>query len=87
MSILDEIRVAQRNAGEEAVLANLERMGLGLKMSEADTIEKLRKDAQAARVVAEKAWYALFCALPVGEERIHASDVYERIRCATRRND
>lgn len=28
MSLLDEIRIAQRNAGENAVIANLERMGL-----------------------------------------------------------
>jgi hypothetical protein len=28
MSLLDEIRIAQRNAGEDAVIANLERMGL-----------------------------------------------------------
>ena len=28
MSLLDEIRIAQRNAGEYAVIANLERMGL-----------------------------------------------------------
>lgn len=28
MSLLDEIRIAQRDAGESAVVANLERMGL-----------------------------------------------------------
>ena len=28
MSLLDEIRIAQRNTGEDAVIANLERMGL-----------------------------------------------------------
>lgn len=28
MSILDEIRIAQRNAGGEACIANLERLGL-----------------------------------------------------------
>lgn len=28
MSLIDEIYIAQRNAGEEAVIANLERMGL-----------------------------------------------------------
>ena len=33
---------------------------------------------------AETAWYELFGALPVGENRISAATVYERIRCATR---
>jgi hypothetical protein len=28
MSLIDEIQIAQRNAGEAAVIANLERMGL-----------------------------------------------------------
>lgn len=31
MSIIDDIRIAQRNAGEAAVIANLERMGLAPK--------------------------------------------------------
>ena len=29
MSLIDEIRIAQRNAGEDAVIRNLERQGLG----------------------------------------------------------
>ena len=53
--------------------------------TEAEKIEQLTKDAHAARLTAEKAWYALFCELPVGPDRTHASAVYERIRCATRR--
>lgn len=28
MSMLDDVRIAQRNAGEAAVIANLERLGL-----------------------------------------------------------
>lgn len=51
---------------------------------DAEKIEQLRQAAHATRREAEKAWYALFCALPVGEERIYASNVCERIRCATR---
>ena len=34
---------------------------------------------------AEKAWYAAFAAAPVGDQRIFAAAVYERIRCATMR--
>ena len=34
---------------------------------------------------AEKAWYAAFVAAPVGDQRIFAAAVYERIRCVTQR--
>lgn len=49
-----------------------------------DELEALRAEACKARDVAEKAWYALFSELPVGNERIWASEVYENIRCSTR---
>lgn len=49
-----------------------------------EEIEALRKDFQEKRLAAERAAYALFCALPVGRDRERASDVYENIRCATR---
>ena len=82
MSTLDEIRIAQRNAGEAAVIANLERLGLASKS--VPTLEELRTNAFKAREVAEKAWHAFFCELPVGDERTWASEVFENIRCATR---
>ena len=56
-------------------LAEVERKQLAALTTEARL--KLRE--------AEKAWYALFGALPVGDDRIWAAAVYERIRCATRR--
>jgi len=46
----------------------------------------LKKVAHTARLEAEKAWYAYFCECELGEEREHASDVYDRIRTATRRS-
>lgn len=52
---------------------------------EAQQISLLQSDAHAKLREAEKAWYALFCALPVGDDRTKANDVYENIRCATRR--
>ena len=82
MSTLDEIRIAQRNAGEQLVIANLERLGLVAKT--APTLEELRAIAFKAREQAEKGWYAFFCELPVGDERTWASEVYDNIRCATR---
>jgi hypothetical protein len=82
MSILDQIRIAQRDAGEAVVAANLERLGLAPKS--APTLDELRANAFKARDAAEKAWYALFCEAPVGDERTWASEVYENIRRATR---
>jgi len=43
----------------------------------ADKLEALRAEAFKAREAAEKAWYALFSELPVGNERIWTSGVYE----------
>lgn len=87
MALMDEIRIAQRDAGEAAVTQNLERMGLGLKntQTEEQKIAELTAQAHRARDAAEKAWYALFAALPVGPERTQASVVFDRIRNATRR--
>lgn len=82
MSTLDEIRIGQRNAGEQVVIANLERLGLVTKPAPA--LEELREIAFKAREQAEKAWYAFFCELPVGDERTWAAEVYENVRCATR---
>ena len=48
-------------------------------------IELLTRDAYEKLLAAEKAWYALFYALPLGHERERASDIYENVRCATRR--
>lgn len=82
MSLMDDIRIAQRDAGEAAVIANLARMGLETEQAK---IERLTATAHATLRAAEKAWYELFGELPVGADRCHASDVYERIRHATRR--
>lgn len=43
MSLLDEIRIAQRNAGEDAVIANLARMGL--RITDADVAGENQADA------------------------------------------
>lgn len=48
-------------------------------------IVQLRQEAEAARLKAERLWYAYFGECEVGPERIRASEVYENIRCATRR--
>jgi hypothetical protein len=58
-----------------AIGAEQERQGWESKLNEARL--KLRE--------AEQAWHAAFAAAPVGEQRIMAAAVYERIRCATRR--
>ena len=47
-------------------------------------IELLKNDAYAKLLAAEKAMYALFCALPVGWERVRASEIYENVRTSTR---
>ena len=52
---------------------------------ERQQIELLKRDAYAKLLAAEKSWYAVFCALPIGDERIRASEIYENVRCATRR--
>jgi len=49
-----------------------------------EQIEELRKDFNSKRLAAERAAYALFCALPVGAERSQAAEVYENVRTATR---
>ncbi|WP_265497606.1 hypothetical protein [Providencia rustigianii] len=46
--------------------------------------EKLKKWFFDAHRKAEEAAYDYFCACDVGEERIQASEIYERIRTATR---
>ena len=52
---------------------------------EREKIAAMTTEARLKLRDAERAWYALFGALPVGEERVWAAAVYERIRCATRR--
>ena len=51
---------------------------------EREQINILRTDAIAKLREAEKAWYALACALPVGRDRERAFDVYENVRTAPR---
>lgn len=51
---------------------------------EREQINILRTDASAKLREAEKAWYALACALPVGRDRERAFDVYENVRTAPR---
>lgn len=52
--------------------------------NEEQEFEKLRNEFSRLHQETEKAAHALFAALPVGPERIRASDVYENIRNATR---
>lgn len=56
-------------------------------MEDQDEVEKKRfadllNEANAKLRDAEKAWYAAFCAAPVGGERVMAAAVYARIRNA-----
>lgn len=52
---------------------------------EREQFAALMNEARLKLIEAEKAWYAAFSAAPVGDQRIMAAAVYERIRCATRR--
>lgn len=47
---------------------------------------QLRLAAYARLLEAEKAWYAYFADCEVGYDRERAHEVYENIRCATRRS-
>jgi hypothetical protein len=47
--------------------------------------DQLAQTAYAKLREAEKAWYAYYGELEVGDKRMWAAEVYERIRCATRR--
>lgn len=53
-------------------------------MSEEEELQALKNSAHQKLREAEKAYYALFCATPVGRAREIAAVVYERIRNATR---
>lgn len=46
-------------------------------------LQALKEDFLAKRTVCEKAAYEYFAACPEGDERIFASEVYQRIRLAT----
>jgi hypothetical protein len=52
--------------------------------TEQEQFEKLLTEAQQKLREAEKAWHAAFAAAPLGEKRVMAGTVYERVRCATR---
>lgn len=49
-----------------------------------EQLAALKQDLMSKRDAAEKAAYAYFCALPIGNERIRAHEVYQNIRLATR---
>ena len=51
---------------------------------EREKLTELTKDARKKLREAEVAWYTLFGELPVGDARIAAHAIYERIRCSTR---
>lgn len=51
-------------------------------MSEAKSVDELKKEAAALLLEAEKALYKWACAEDIGPERIHAFEVYERVRRA-----
>lgn len=54
-------------------------------LSEQAQFEALLAEAQRKLREAETAWYAAFAAAPLGDQRIMANAVYERLRNATRR--
>ena len=49
---------------------------------DSNEIESLRRDFWDKHAAAVKAAYALFAALPVGDERSKAHDVFEALRTA-----
>jgi hypothetical protein len=52
--------------------------------TEQDEFEALLAQAQKKLAEAEKAWHAAFAAAPVGQQRVMAAEIYERVRTATR---
>lgn len=93
MSLLDTIAIAQRNAGEAAVIANLERMGLGalwaVHVQGPDDIipAPTHAEAEAACVLLNAAWARI---PKQGEEHVwpraavvqwpHSRDAHEKAR-------
>lgn len=53
--------------------------------TEQEQFDELLAEAQKKLREAEQAWYAAFAAAPLGNQRVMASTVYERLRNATRR--
>jgi len=53
-------------------------------MSNEVEFKKIREEFFRKHLEAEKAAYAYFCACEIGDERLKASEIYERIRTATR---
>lgn len=60
-------------------------IGQSLDEENLQRIEQLRKDFYEKHKAAEKAAYAWCCEVDVGPEREYAFQVYENIRCATRK--
>lgn len=81
MSLLDEIQIAQRNAGEAAVIANLDRLGL---VSDEEKLALAKEAAHRALTAAERAWYEYAGLVDVGPERTRAFEIYENVRNARR---
>jgi hypothetical protein len=52
--------------------------------TEEQLVARLKAEMQAARLTAEKAAWAYFCACPVGPERTKAHEIYSNILYATR---
>ena len=55
-----------------------------LAQEEREKLTELTKDARKKLREAAVAWYTLFGELPVGDDRIAAHEIYERIRGSTR---
>ena len=81
--LIRQIEIAQRNAGEAAVIAHLEASGV-FKKSDAEKLADARKAAHDALDAAEKAWYAYAAMIDVGPDRVHAFDVYDHLRQSRR---
>ena len=81
--LIAQIQAAQRNAGEAAVIANLEASGLVTK-SEAEKLEEAKTKAHRLLDAASKAWYEYAGMCEVGSDRTRAFEVYENVHNARR---
>lgn len=82
MNTIDKVRIAQRNAAEDAVIASLPPELRPV--PNVSKVDQLRADFSAKHRECEKAAHALACELEVGREREIAFEQYEIIRTAPR---
>jgi len=80
-TLIEQIQAAQRDAGERAVIEHLEAGGLTTKSPD-ELLSDAKRSAHAATNVAERAWHAYAAMCEPGPERIHAFNIFERVRTA-----